>query len=65
MWATGVFRHGANSPAINVFRKENKETAELNAALQDNKAAFRKGEKQQNLDGLISSRRPFTWENLS
>jgi ABC-type multidrug transport system ATPase subunit len=52
-------------PAINVFAKENAERKKLNAALQAQKAEFRKGTAEQNLSGLISARKPFTWEDLT
>ncbi|ORY59909.1 pleiotropic drug resistance ABC transporter [Leucosporidium creatinivorum] len=64
-WAVERFKHGADAPAINVFRKENKETKALNERLQENKVAFRKGEQEQDLSGLINTRKPFTWENLT
>lgn len=50
---------------LSSFRKENKETKALNQRLQDNKVAFRKGEQEQDLSGLINTRKPFTWENLT
>lgn len=56
---------GSGMPAINVFAKENAETKKLNAALQAQKAEFRKGNAEQNLSGLISARKPFTWEGLT
>ncbi|KAK4052255.1 ATP-binding cassette transporter snq2 [Microbotryomycetes sp. JL221] len=65
VWAVETFKHGADAPAINVFRKEDKETKKLNEALQANKEAFRKGEKEQDLKDLINTRKPFTWENLT
>ncbi|PLW22332.1 hypothetical protein PCASD_11177 [Puccinia coronata f. sp. avenae] len=56
---------GSGMPAINVFAKENAERKKLNAALQAQKAEFRKGTAEQNLSGLISARKPFTWEDLT
>ncbi|POW01968.1 hypothetical protein PSTT_12114 [Puccinia striiformis] len=56
---------GSGMPAINVFAKENAERKKLNAALQAQKEAFRKGTAEQNLSGLISARKPFTWEGLT
>jgi len=56
---------GSGMPAINVFAKENAETKKLNAALQAQKDEFRKGTAEQNLSGLISARKPFTWEGLT
>lgn len=64
-WAVEKFKHGANAPGINVFAKENNERKKLNAELQKNKQAFRKGEAEQDLEGLIQTRKPFTWENLT
>lgn len=49
---------------INVFAKENAETKKLNAALQESKTAFRKGEIEQDLSNLVNTRKPFTWEAL-
>ncbi|GAA5828045.1 hypothetical protein JCM11251_005707 [Rhodosporidiobolus azoricus] len=60
-----VLDHGASAPAINVFAKENKERKELNAELEKNKEAFRRGENEQDLSGLIQTKKPFTWENLT
>ncbi|CAH7677570.1 ABC-2 type transporter-domain-containing protein [Phakopsora pachyrhizi] len=56
---------GQGSPAINVFEKENSERKDLNKKLQDRKEEFRNGTAQQDLSGLISSRKPYTWENLT
>ncbi|CAH7682783.1 pleiotropic drug resistance ABC transporter [Phakopsora pachyrhizi] len=56
---------GAGMPAINVFAKPNEERKRLNEALQANKEKFRKGDAEQNLKGLISTRKPFTWEALT
>ena len=58
------FKHGADAPQINVFRKEDADTKALNDELQANKAAFRRGEAEQDLSNLIETRKPFTWENL-
>jgi ATP-binding cassette subfamily G (WHITE) protein 2 (SNQ2) len=52
-------------PAINVFAKENKERKALNEELEKNKEAFRKGDKEQDLSGLIQTKKPFTWEDLT
>ncbi|GAA6043179.1 hypothetical protein JCM8097_008713 [Rhodosporidiobolus ruineniae] len=57
--------HGAGAPAINVFLPENKERKKLNEELEKNKEAFRKGEVEQDLSGLIQTKKPFTWENLT
>ncbi|GAA5916936.1 hypothetical protein JCM6882_003833 [Rhodosporidiobolus microsporus] len=56
---------GADAPAVNVFLPENKERKQLNEALEKNKEAFRKGEVEQDLSGLIQTKKPFTWENLT
>ncbi|CAH7685999.1 ABC-2 type transporter-domain-containing protein [Phakopsora pachyrhizi] len=56
---------GSGKPAINVFAKENKERKELNAKLQAQKAAYRSGNKTQDLSGLISTKKPFTWQALT
>lgn len=63
-WMIEIFKHGADAPAINVFRKEDKKTRALNKELQDNKAAFRRGEREQDLSDLIHTRKPFTWEKV-
>lgn len=59
-----IARAAANIKAIVVFAKENKDTKERNARLQERKAALASGELKQDLAGLVESRRPFTWENL-
>ncbi|KAI9625129.1 hypothetical protein KEM48_008528 [Puccinia striiformis f. sp. tritici PST-130] len=56
---------GSGMPTINVFAKENAERKKLNAALQAQKEGFRKGTAEQNLSGIISARKPFTWEGLT
>ncbi|GAA5926233.1 hypothetical protein JCM3775_000963 [Rhodotorula graminis] len=60
-----VLDHGAGAPAINVFAKENKERKALNEALEKNKQAFRKGEMEQDLSGLVETKKSFTWEDLT
>lgn len=55
---------GTHSSAITVFKPENADTKARNARLQERKEAFRKGKAEQNLEGLIKTRKPFTWENL-
>lgn len=62
--ASEKLNHGAGMPAINVFLPENKERKELNEKLQENKQAFRRGEKEQNLEGLVKTRQPFTFEKV-
>lgn len=59
-----ALKHGAGMPEINVFLPENKERKKLNEALQENKTAFRRGEKEQNLEGLVKTRQPFTFEKV-
>ncbi|WAQ82669.1 hypothetical protein PtA15_3A32 [Puccinia triticina] len=56
---------GSGSPAINVFAQENEERKKLNAKLQERKQDFRSGKATQDLSGLIQTRKPFTWEDLS
>lgn len=57
--------HGQNMPAISFFERENKERKALNEKLAENKQAYRKGEREQDLSGLIQTRKPFTWEGLN
>lgn len=59
-----IARAAANIKAIVVFAKENKDTKVRNARLQERKAGLAAGEINQDLAGLVESRRPFTWENL-
>jgi ATP-binding cassette subfamily G (WHITE) protein 2 (SNQ2) len=56
--------HGQQPLAITVFAKENAETKKRNEALQSTKEASRRGEIEQDLSSLTSSRKPFTWEEL-
>ncbi|KAF8602772.1 hypothetical protein BDV93DRAFT_533391 [Ceratobasidium sp. AG-I] len=58
------FQHGANVRAITIFAKETTETKERNARLLERKAAFRKGQAEQDLSQLTKSTKSFTWENL-
>ncbi|CAH7685997.1 ABC-2 type transporter-domain-containing protein [Phakopsora pachyrhizi] len=60
-----VFSTSSGMPAINVFAKENKERKELNAKLQSLKSEYRSGKKTQDLSGLISTKKPFTWQALT
>lgn len=55
---------GNTAPRVNVFAKENKEREHLNAELEKNKVAYRKGEVEQDLSSL-SSEKPFTWADLT
>lgn len=59
-----IARAAANIKAIVVFAKENKDTKVRNERLQERKAALAAGKINQDLAGLVESRRPFTWENL-
>ncbi|GAA5873664.1 hypothetical protein JCM8547_002670 [Rhodosporidiobolus lusitaniae] len=56
---------GNTVPRVNVFAKENAERKKLNEELEKNKQAYRKGEMEQDLSGLIQTKKPFTWENLT
>lgn len=56
---------GAGMPAINVFAKENADRKRLNEVLQSRKQDFRTGKAQQDLSGLIQTRKPLTWEGLT
>ncbi|KAG8704963.1 hypothetical protein FRC08_001922 [Ceratobasidium sp. 394] len=58
------FQHGANARAITIFAKENADTKQRNQVLLERKAAFRKGETEQDLSTLTKSTKAFTWENL-
>ena len=57
--------NAANVQAIVVFAKENKDTKKRNAKLQERKEAVKSGEANQDLEGLIDSKRPFTWDGLN
>ncbi|GAA5952195.1 hypothetical protein JCM10213_004061 [Rhodosporidiobolus nylandii] len=59
-----ILDHGASAPAINVFLPENKERKELNERLEERKEKARRGELEQNMDGLAHTK-PYTWENLT
>ncbi|KAL7416554.1 putative ATP-binding cassette transporter [Mrakia frigida] len=56
---------GAGAVAITVFAKEDKDTKARNEALQEKKQAARRGELEQDLSGLTTARKPFTWSNLT
>lgn len=47
------------------FAKEDAERKRLNERLQARKKDFRSGDVQQDLSGLIQTRKPFTWEALT
>jgi ATP-binding cassette subfamily G (WHITE) protein 2 (SNQ2) len=55
---------GTHASDITVFKPEDEDTKARNALLHERKEGFRKGTNKQNLDGLIKTRKPFTWENL-
>lgn len=56
---------GTVFPSIVIFERENKERKQLNEKLQERKAAARRGELEQDIKGLVRTRKPFTWERLS
>ncbi|GAA6042344.1 hypothetical protein JCM8097_003859 [Rhodosporidiobolus ruineniae] len=56
---------GNTIPRVNVYARQNAKRRKLNAELEKNKEAYRKGEVEQDLSGLIQTRKPFTWENLT
>ncbi|GAA5893100.1 hypothetical protein JCM6882_003886 [Rhodosporidiobolus microsporus] len=56
---------GNTIPRIAVYAKQNDERRRLNAELEKNKESYRKGEVEQDLSGLIQTKKPFTWENLT
>ncbi|GAA5893783.1 hypothetical protein JCM8208_001243 [Rhodotorula glutinis] len=56
---------GNSAPRVDVFAHEDKERKELNERLQANKERYRKGEVEQDLSGLVQSRKAFTWEDLT
>lgn len=60
-----VVPDGNSAPQIDVFAHEDKERKELNERLQAKKEAYRKGEVEQDLSGLIQTRKTFTWEDLT
>lgn len=55
----------ANIKAIVVFAKENKDTKARNKRLEERKDALARGDVEQDLEGLIESRKPFTWAGLN
>ncbi|BGP12093.1 hypothetical protein JCM10213_005199 [Rhodosporidiobolus nylandii] len=55
---------GNSTPRVDVFAKENKERKELNERLEERKEKARRGELEQNMDGLAHTK-PCTWENLT
>ena len=65
MLAMEFFKHGRGAPAIQVYQPENKERKALNEKLLANKEKFRKGEAEQDLSSLTTSKKPFTWSNVT
>ncbi|KAL7416336.1 putative ATP-binding cassette transporter [Mrakia frigida] len=55
---------GSSILAITVFAKEDKDTKVRNEALQEKKQAARRGELEQDLSGLTTAKKPFTWAAL-
>jgi len=51
--------------SIIIFECENEECKKLNARLASRKEAARRGELEQDIKGLVRTRKPFTWERLS
>ena len=64
MAAVTYFKHGRGAPAITVYQPENKERKQLNETLQSKKEKYRKGEAEQDLSKLTTSRKPFTWAEV-
>ena len=56
---------GIAFPSIVIFERENEERKKLNERLASRKEAARRGELDQDIKGLIRTRKPFTWERLS
>lgn len=56
---------GSVWPSIVIFERENKERKVLNERLASRKEAARRGELEQDIKGLVRTRKPFTWERLS
>lgn len=52
-------------PSIVIFEREDAERKKLNERLMERKEAAKRGELEQDLKGLIKTKRPFTWEALS
>ncbi|EGG01152.1 uncharacterized protein MELLADRAFT_92660 [Melampsora larici-populina 98AG31] len=63
--ATDRMSSAAGGASFMSFAKENKERKKLNEKLDSRKDAFRNGTAQQDMSGLITTRRPFTWEALT
>jgi len=47
-----------------VYHKPNKELDKLNKRLEERRAAFNRGELEQDLSSLKMAPQPFTWEAL-
>ncbi|EGF98878.1 uncharacterized protein MELLADRAFT_40565, partial [Melampsora larici-populina 98AG31] len=56
---------GAANFSPNQFAKENAERKRLNESLQSRKQDFRSGKAEQDLSGLIQTKKPLTWEALT
>ncbi|KAF8305589.1 hypothetical protein DL93DRAFT_2172546 [Clavulina sp. PMI_390] len=56
---------GVVFPSIVIFERENAERKALNEKLMERKEAARRGELEQDIKGLVRTRKPFTWERLS
>ncbi|EGG01226.1 uncharacterized protein MELLADRAFT_39264 [Melampsora larici-populina 98AG31] len=55
----------SGSPSVILFSQENGERRKLNERLESRKQDFRNGTAQQDLTGLITTRKPLTWEALT
>jgi hypothetical protein len=53
---------GVVFPSISFFERENKERKALNGRLMERKEAARRGELEQDIKGLVRTKKPFTWE---
>ncbi|KAF9512472.1 hypothetical protein BS47DRAFT_1363141 [Hydnum rufescens UP504] len=58
------YTQSAVPPAIVIFEREDAEKKKLNERLMERKEAARRGELEQDLKGLIKTKKPFTWERL-
>lgn len=54
----------ASHLSIVVYHKPNKELDKLNGRLEERRAAFNRGELEQDLSSLKMAPQPFTWEAL-
>lgn len=60
-----TLKKGDATAAVVVFKKEDKETKELNERLQSRKADFRAGKLEQDVSGLKMAPKSFTWSGLN